>query len=175
MVVSLFTFDPANKVERKMFRRPKSEELFTPVLFVTISRPNLSNWFDLKDGEQAKVNILQRKRLCADVRRFGSVLSRKVKCHFDATAVGGCYDSNPHLHAILETPNEELDKFEARINSFRPELVARFNFDFVRWCPILDSGGGSYLDVGNPPEQERFSFCPRQRTSSRQGRCPHFS
>ena len=173
--MSLLTYDPANEVESKMFRRPKNEDLFTPVLFVTISRPNLPNWFALDGEEQARVRILQRKRLCADVRRFGSILSRKVKCHLDATAAGGCYNGNPHLHAILEAPNEELDKFESRINSFSPELVTSFNFDFVRWCPILDGGGGSYLYVANHPEQERFKFCPRQRTSCRKGRCPHFS
>jgi hypothetical protein len=173
--VSLFTCDPTNEVRGRMFRRPKNEELFTPVLFVTLTRPNLPNWFGLSSDEKAGVRILQRKRLCADVRRFGGVLSRRVKCHLDATAMGGRYDRNPHLHSILEVPNDELGRFESRIGSFKPELMTRFDFDFVRWSPILDGGGGSYLYVKNHPEHERFSFCPRQRTSCRKGRCPHFS
>jgi len=126
-----------------------------PVLFATVTVPDWATLPTLLDNTE----------------RWLYELRNATKCHLDAV-VG--YEDRPnlHTHIIPLVPENELERFWARLPRFQAKCQGWWRQDVRPFDLTLRDQAWSYVQQKHTPIKFG-TLCPGTAWQCRKGRCPH--
>lgn len=155
----LQTGDSESWVSNKM--EPIRTDGFTEVAWLTVTQPNVCSLLELQ----------------RDVTRLVTCGFKRFNCHllthWGALVIDWKGSENPHGHLILKAKDDEVERFNSRLDSFDLEKQWRHrNVHIVSW-DSKKTGAYDYA-LRRHLSQDDIFVCPRVYGRCRGGnRCPH--
>ena len=153
---------------------------WVPVLFVTLTRRPSTDFCELEErARHFKTKLALKTKVHLRVKMGWEVDSRTLGLHYQSIGrpsfAGSDESRNPHTHAIVEVPRDELRKFYFRLNRSgfianhsRSGVVEVQHFD--PWKGCRSGNALSYVLEKHIPFPE-FVVCPRTAQRCRKGSC----
>jgi hypothetical protein len=132
---------------------------WTKTLFISLHEPNGTH----------------PKRLWRDVETFLRKLSQYTGTHLHAVR-GYETGLNSHEHINLAVPNDELERFWKRYESFKPYKAWSWTKDISVFDPDREADAIRYVLIKHEPvlpDDSPEFYCPRKYHRCRKGKCGH--